>query len=806
MKTIYTTIALFLITLSVTAQKEITSHQLTEKIKIDGNISEMIWQQHLEAGHFKQIEPNNGKDASQKTRIAIVNDASYLYVAAELSVNPGNSINTQLTSRDETGNSDYFTVILDPFGANREGWAFLVTAANVQSDIKVTNNGNYDEWNAVWESAVKIEKDKWTVEIKIPFNSLRFSKDNFSNFNINFERFDAATNENSFWNYVNADINGFLNQFGKLKGLKDVNPPINLLFFPFTSVVYEKSPEGDSKTSFNGGLDLKYVHNNAYTLDISTIPDFSQAPSDDQIFNLSPFEIKFDENRQFFVEGTEIFDKGGYLYTRKIGGEPINIDNFDIADNEEIIENPVSSNILNLIKFTGKSEKGLAIGVLNGITNKSEAIILNTDTNETRKVETNPITNYNSIVLDQTLKNNSTITFINNSVIRSGDAYDANFTALLANFYDKDRTYRFSAKKAISQKYFSDAKNEFGHHYQASIGKVSGTWRATGSVDLQDELFDNNDFGFNARNNKLKYYLNVSYVKTKPEKIFNFYRVSFLNYNQKYYSLNEKEFSLNRVSFFGSRRNNHNLFLEISHIGKSTDFFEARIKDRPYNTPENVETFFEYQTNRNKNISFAGYVEYTKYSKSDLFSYDIETGFGLRSRIGEHLFIELENEYYFTPQDAGFLTMQNDDIIFGHRSVKQFTNNLNINYSVNAKLNINAAIRHYWIQVDYNNQFTLTQAGDLSANTYDINVNDRDANFNAFNIDFFAQWQFAPASEVSLGYKLGARHYNNDIHSSYGKNLSKTISQDMSHTLSVKLTYLIDFNNLRKNKKVVSKS
>ena len=149
MKTIRITITFLLITFSITAQKEIVSHPLTQKIKIDGDLSEMVWQQYLTEGGFKQIEPNNGKNASQKTRIAITNDASYIYIAAEMLVNSGNNINTQLTSRDQTGNSDYFSVILDPFGANREAWAFVVTAANVQSDIKITNNDNYSEWNAV---------------------------------------------------------------------------------------------------------------------------------------------------------------------------------------------------------------------------------------------------------------------------------------------------------------------------------------------------------------------------------------------------------------------------------------------------------------------------------------------------------------------------------------------------------------------------------------------------------------------------------------------------------------------------------
>ena len=85
------------------------------------------------------------------------------------------AINKNLTSRDDVGTSDYFGMIIDLFGENREGWAFLVTPANVQTDIKITNNGNYGEWNAVWESAVQIYKDKWTVEFKIPFNSSTLS-------------------------------------------------------------------------------------------------------------------------------------------------------------------------------------------------------------------------------------------------------------------------------------------------------------------------------------------------------------------------------------------------------------------------------------------------------------------------------------------------------------------------------------------------------------------------------------------------------------------------------------------------------
>ena len=88
-------------------------------------------------------------------------------------------------------------------------------------------------------------------------------------------------------------------------------------------------------------------------------------------------------------------------------------------------------------------------------------------------------------------------------------------------------------------------------------------------------------------------------------------------------------------------------------------------------------------------------------------------------------------------------------------------------------MNINARIRHYWIQVDYSNQFTLQNDGDLVEKNHDIDPNKFDDNFNQFNIDFLAKWQFVPASEISLGYKLGNTFFNNHIRSSSLSNIKK---------------------------------
>lgn len=795
MRTIQLLIIFLLITISVKAQKEILARSITEKIKIDGKLTELVWNKHLEDGNFKQLSPNNGKAHSNNTKIAVAYDNAFFYIAAELSTT---SINKNLTSRDDVGTSDYFGLIIDLFGANREGWAFLVTPANVQTDIKITNTGNYGEWNALWESAVQIYKDKWTIEFKIPFNSLRFPKDDLSNIQLNFERFDASTNEDSFWNYIDANTDGLLNQFGKLKGIQKIDPPINLSFNPFVSIVNEKSPSGASKTTFNGGLDLKYVYNNAYTLDLSLIPDFSQAPSDDQIFNLSPFEVKYNENRQFFVEGTEIFDKGAYLYTRRIGGVPINKNNFQLQPGEAIVTNPISSNILNLIKFTGKSKNGLSVGFLNGITAKSEAEIQNKTTGKTRKVVTNPIANYNAIVLDQALKNNSSVTFINNSVLRNGTDYDANLTALLYKWYNKKRTYSMYFKKAISQKYFTDKENLFGHQYYAFLGKVSGKIQGRFTINLLDEKFDNNDFGYLSRNNQFRLRTEISYNKNNPKGIFSSYRVYGDHQRTYYHSLFEKETAYYKIGANGTfKKNNHTFFADFIYYEKGKNFYETRSKDRFFNTPERTHIFLEYQTNRNKNLSFAGYTEFISYLNSKFQTSNFVAGYGVRARIGQHLFIYLNQSYEKNPNSLGYLTSYNNTIIFGKRNVKILNNALLLNYAINSKINISTRFRHYWVQVDYSKQLELLTDGNLVSNNFTINPDNYDDNYNSFSIDFLTKWQFAPASEMSLGYKLGASYYDSDTKSSYIDNLKSTLNEKSSHTVSLKMTYFIDYNTLK---------
>ena len=783
----------------VLGQKSISCLPVTDLIKIDGTLSETIWKENLIKGEFTQRTPENGKPSLRKTEIALLYDQSYLYIAASLYIENKDELNNQLTARDDLGSSDFFGVQMDPFGEAREGYDFSITAAGVQYDEKITEGNGYINFNVVWESKVQVYSDRWIVEMKIPFNSIRFPKEDMSEFAINFQRFSSQLNEESFWNPIDPEKDGYIAQFGVLKGLPQITPPLNLSFLPFVSAINEKSPDGKNNTSLNGGMDVKYVYNNAYTVDISLIPDFSQAQSDDEVFNLSPFEIKFDENRQFFVEGTEIFDKGGYLYTRRIGGRPINKNNIEVSNNEEIISNPISSNILNLVKVTGKSSSGFSVGLLNGLTAKSEAEILNLETGESRKFLTNPLTNYNSLVLDQTLKNNSSVTLINNSVLRSGTAYDANLTALLYRWYNSKRSYTLSAKKAVSQKYFSTEKDEIGHEYSLFLGKVSGKWQGGVSSGLYDDKYDPNDFGFLTRNNRLTFTGDVSYSENSPKDTFARYRFGLIHQRRYYYSLMEKELSYYKFQSSGTlKKNNHTFYADFAYVEEGKNFYEARKKDQAFIIPAQTETFLEYQTNRNKKLSFSGYIVYVQYLKTENFNREYIAGYGLRSRIGQHLSAYFSQAYENKPKNTGYLNTIEEAIIFGQRRIGELVNTLQFEYSVNSKISMNIRFRHYWIQVDYKKQLSLQENGNLVENDLDIAVSDFNDNFNQFNVDFVARWQFAPASEISLGYKLGANAFDSNVESSYFDNLSDVLKSDNSQTLSLKMTYFLDINRLRK--------
>lgn len=129
---------------------------------------------------------------------------------------------------------------------------------------------------------------------------------------------------------------------------------------------YAENYNKQNANSLNGGLDLKYGINESFTLDMTLIPDFGQTLSDNVVLNLSPVEVKFDERRYFFTEGTALFAKNDLFYSRRIGAAPLGYASAasQLAPNEELLSNPSVTRLYNAIKLSGRNANKVGFGFL----------------------------------------------------------------------------------------------------------------------------------------------------------------------------------------------------------------------------------------------------------------------------------------------------------------------------------------------------------------------------------------------------------------------------------------------------------
>ncbi|MFM2316121.1 MAG: hypothetical protein RLZZ155_453, partial [Bacteroidota bacterium] len=378
---------------------------------LDGLLNEAVWQSAPVTDQFWGIQPYPGRLQTHNTEVRVLYTNEALYVGIYAFDPSPDSILQQLTGRDGDGNSDYVGVALNCYKDGVTGYMFAVSPRGEQYDARQSATGEDASWNAVWDCKTKIVKDGWIAEFKIPYAALRFPNLPEQHWHVNFVREIRRTRIQANWSFVDPAGAGFLAQMGHLKGISGIVPPKRVFFYPYVSTYSKKEQNGANEFAYSGGMDLKIGLNEAYTLDATLIPDFGQTISDQLILNLTPYEIQFQDNRQFFNEGLELFSRGGIFYSRRVGDTPINA--FDIYSeldsNERVISNPMQTQLINATKISGRNSKGLAIAFFNAITNETFAEIENTSLHSQRRILTNPLTNYNVFVVDQNLPNKSQI-------------------------------------------------------------------------------------------------------------------------------------------------------------------------------------------------------------------------------------------------------------------------------------------------------------------------------------------------------------------------------------------------------------
>ncbi len=798
-------------------KRHMSARRISERISVDGVLNEAVWAEAAPAADFVQTSPVPGVASAFRTEVKVLYDNSGVYIGAMMYDPRPDSILQELTQRDRLGNTDIFGVFIDSYRDGLNGLAFLVTPANVQVDLKISpvsgdnNNGNTIitrgediGWDAVWFSKCLIHEKGWTAEMHIPFAALRFPKSERQSWHINFGRSIQRYNEVSFWNFINPQVNGFLIQSGLIDGLEDIKAPLRLQATPFLAAYGQQyhdrsqNPKNNYGRSFNGGMDVKYGINDAFTLDMTLIPDFGEAISDNQVLNLSPFEVRFDENRQFFTEGTELFNKGGLFYSRRIGGRPLHYSKVydQLQEGEAVVSNPQQARLFNATKVSGRTAKGLGIGVFNATSGRSVATIRNAEGLE-REIETDPLTNYTVLVADQNLKNNSFVTLINTSVIRSSAEYDANVSGAVFDLRNKGNSWGMRGRGVVSQLY-RPGDSGLGHSWNLGIGKISGKWQGGISYNEESDTYNPNDLGFLFNNNERSLGMEVNYQQFQPFGKFNSAGGGgYINYNRLYNPNVFADFGINFWVWAETKKFwNFNIWSYHEPV-RTFDYFEPRTPGRYYHFPTSNNAGFWVGTDSRKQIRLSINSSFRKFDEEGRYRWNMSLS--PRYRVNDKLTLSMSAFYSLLRNDVGFVAQMDNaatgdvDVVFGRRHIEIVENILNASYTFNPNTALTLRARHYWTEVAYQKFHLLTENGGLGETAFNEN---RDANFNAFNVDMIFRWRFAPGSDLFIIWKNSILHSNALASENYFSNWGNLFEAPQNNSLSMKLIYFLDYQSL----------
>lgn len=307
----------------------IRANKIDQNITLDGIGSEEAWKQAIEIGDFWEKYPTAEKKTTTKTTVkALYNDA-FVYFLIEAFDSTNKYVAPSLKRDATIIASDGVAIVLDPVNKKTNGFVFSVTPNNVQSEYQF-GAGSEEvtlAWDNKWFSETKRYKDKYIVEIAIPFKTLRYDA-NIKSWGINFIRSDQKKNQFSTWTNVPVQFRGFdLGYTGILQLEGSLNPAkSNIALIPYVTGRLDQDQENNIETKAKGavGFDAKIAVSPSLNLDLTVNPDFSQVEVDQQVTNLTRFSILFPERRTFFLENNDIFGEYGAppfrpFFSRAIG-------------------------------------------------------------------------------------------------------------------------------------------------------------------------------------------------------------------------------------------------------------------------------------------------------------------------------------------------------------------------------------------------------------------------------------------------------------------------------------------------------
>lgn len=297
-------------------------------ITLDGEFNEPVWKEAEAAGAFHKKYPTDVGTPKKKTIVQVCYDSKFIYFAIT-AWDSGKALIQSLKRDMGHDGNDGVGITLDPGNEKTNGFFFTINALNAQSDdqLKIGDEMPTWSWDSKWFSETKIFPDRWTAEIAIPFKSIRYSAEKLT-WGVNFVRSDPKSNEFSTWTPVPVNFKSMNLGFTGALIWKEPPPQTgsNWVFLPYLTGGLSTDRENGvgTKATFNGGFDGKLALTSSLNMDVSVNPDFSQVEVDQQVTNLTRFNIFLPERRTFFLENADLFADYGIppirpFYSRKIG-------------------------------------------------------------------------------------------------------------------------------------------------------------------------------------------------------------------------------------------------------------------------------------------------------------------------------------------------------------------------------------------------------------------------------------------------------------------------------------------------------
>lgn len=755
---------------------------------VDGLLMESIWQTEPSAKNFTQSRPFPQSAPTHETEVWIAFDDQNLYVAAVMYDPAPDSILQQLSVRDRVENSDEFGIWFSPYNDGINSVGFSTTPRGALNDFIMNAQGSDDAWNGVWEVKSQVHEAGWSTEIRIPWSQFRMPTlpdGEGQVWGMNIWRTVRRTREETVWNALDPTMQGMVNQGGVLKGIEGVNTPPRIALFPYVSSYATTAKDGNGQRQWaapvNGGLDAKLGIGDAFTLDMTLVPDFGQVVTDNLVLNLSPFEVQFAENRPFFLEGTDLFNKGGVFYSRRVGSE---------------------GQLFNASKFSGRTASGTGIGVFQAFAR---------DTTD----GANALTSYNVSVVDQNLPNNGYITALSTATVRSDNGRDAYVQATEYSFRNSDNSYEVSGSAARNVMAQGDtSSHEEGHTWAVNLAKTSGQFRGMAGHYRESEYYNPNDLGYLAAPNEIVSFADLEYGIYKP----------FGTFNRMWWNLGA---DLNQL-YAPRAYSNWTWGMEWAAVTKTfwfnklevegqpepgQDWFASRIDEIPFTTPSWSSMSFVTSTDYRRMVALDGFVKRTWRREVDDWN-EFFLRLAPRFRFSDRLSVDYVWSWQRRLNELGWVSVE-DDLwstapisLFGRRENTSHTHVLNASYIFTPTSSLSARLRHYWSIVDYTEFFNLQSDGSLAESPFNAiymdeesNTSTKDLNYNAWSIDLVYRWIFSPGSELSLVWKNTLNESGNAIPSNYRENWQQMLDEGFTNSLSLRALYFLDYSLLESRKR-----